>query len=279
MKRISAILLFASTLCFVGSHLALADLRLHFINVGHGDAIWLEEDGVSIALVDAGKPEAGPVVLDYLRSLGVTQVEHLFVTHNHEDHVGGVPLILDSLAVGIIHHAGMVNDWPEAKMFEEYLETGRWLEDIVSAGDIPVQINDLTIEVLSPLKREAEDNNADPNLCSLVLLITHGQVKILLTADVYKDREHWLVKRYGKKLKCDAMKASHHASKKGNSAEFLEMVQPRIVVICVGPNDWGYPSEKTLRRLQEYCPRVLRTDLDGTVILKSDGRSLVVENP
>lgn len=256
-----------------------ADLRVHFIAVGCGDAVFIEKDGEAVALVDAGPPEAGPIVLRYLQSLGFTSLEHLFVTHTHADHVGGIPLILDSLDVGVVHHTGMVDNWEAAQTFAAYLASGQWLVEVTNRGDVPVAEGCLTMEVLSPLREKTDGRSVDPNHDSMVLLITYGSVKILLPADIDADRESWLVEQFGSQLQSEAMKACHHASKQGNSRLFLKTVQPRIVVVSVGPNPWGYPDENTLVRLHQYSPIVLRTDRVGTVILQTDGKTLHVVQP
>ena len=264
------------TICSV---LSSAAVRVHFIDVGHGDAILIEVDGDGLALVDTGKPEKASVVLDYIRSLGIESIDHLFVTHNHRDHVGGIPLILDSLDVGMVYHTGMVHDWPEAQLFNQYLETGNWLTEVVGAGDLPVDRENLTIAVLSPDKEEAAGKTVDANPNSMVLLVTYGSVKLLLTADIYRERETWLIEQYGDHLKSQAMKAAHHGSALGNSAEFLATVQPEVVIVTVGQNEWGYPNPNTMARLSQYCPVVLRTDEVGTVVLESDGTELRIVQP
>ncbi len=277
MKR--TIFTIAFCLMFFLSSNSDAGLRFHFIEVGHGDAILIEEDGEGIALIDAGRAEAGRLVLEYLRDQGIESLDHLFVTHTHDDHIGGVPMILDSINVGIIHHTGMEHDWETAKRFREYLYTGNWLEEVVDVGDIPLQRENLSVEVLSPLKEETEGIAADPNPHSMVLLAKHGSVQVLLTADIYREREDWLIDQYGEKLKCQVMKASHHASRMGNSADFLKTVQPEIVIVTVGPNQWGYPAPETMERLKMCCPIVLRTDMVGTVVLESDGKEIDIVKP
>ncbi len=269
----------AFLLCFGYVSISRGDLRVHFIAVGHGDAILIEEDGEAVALVDAGKPEAGPVVLNYLRGLDFDRIEHLFVTHDHDDHIGGVPMILDSLDVGVVHHTGMVHDWEAAQVFREYLRSEKWKTDVTDVGDIPVETGKLSIRVLSPYRDETEGKSVASNPCSMVLQVTYGSTKILLPADIDAGREDQLVERYGNGLKSEVMKACHHASASGNSGRFLEAVQPRIIVVTVGPNPWGYPDEGTLIRLNRHSPVVLRTDEVGTIILQSDGEDIRIVQP
>ncbi|MFH1861250.1 MAG: MBL fold metallo-hydrolase [bacterium] len=279
MKKFQLSLLSCAILIAALTWTARANLRLHFIAVGHGDAILIEEDGRGMALVDAGLPQAGGIVLDYLRTQSIHRLEHLFVTHTHDDHVGGVPLILDSLEVGVIHHTGMVDNHERAALFTRYLQRGNWQVDTVNVGDVPVEDDRLRLEVLSPERSQVAGRRADPNPNSLVLLLTYGAVKVLLAADIDSEREQWLIEKYGSKLKCQVLKAAHHASDNGNCLKFLQTVQPQVMVVCVGPSQWGYPSPQTMERLRANCPEVFRTDEVGTVVLESDGKRVVVVQP
>ncbi len=279
MKKINIALGVISALLIASTSGPAADVRLHFIAVGHGDAILIEQVGRGCALVDAGYPEAGAKVVNYIRSLGTEQVDHLFATHTHDDHIGGLPTVLDSLKVGVIHHTGMLDDRESARRFNCYLESGKWAIDTVDCGEIIALSNELKIEVLSPMKAETAGKSVSPNASSMVLLVEHREVQILLTADIDAEHEKWLIQRYGDKLKSQVLKAAHHASETGNCAEFLEVVRPEIIVVMVGPSKWGYPAETTMQRLKAHCSKVLRTDEVGSVILESDGRSVKIISP
>jgi competence protein ComEC len=254
-------------------------VRIHFISVGHGDAILIELDDRALALVDVGSVQSGSKLLEYLRKNEVRHIPHLFATHNHPDHIGAIPLILGSLQVDTIHVTGMVDDWEEALAFTNYLQTGRWAVDTTDIGEVFFWGENLQIEVLSPPGIETAGKTVDNNNNSLVLAIKHGQVCVLLTADIGQSRENWLIERYGLRLRSKALKAPHHGSHAGNSQPFLEMVKPEVAVICIGPNDWGYPSDETVRRLENNCPIVLRTDRDGDVVIQSDGDNITVISP
>jgi len=180
------------------------------------------------------------------------------------------------MGIGQIHLTGMVEKRRPVKLLDRRLRSGTWVVDTLGAGDIPIQDSDLKIEVLSPLKEEAVGRKADPNANSLVLLVQHDSVKVLLTADVDRNREAWLIRQYGPKLRSQAMKASHHAAPGSNNAEFLGAVNPDFVVVTVGASKWDYPSPKTMKRLHDFCPTVLRTDSAGTVVLQSDGKAIQV---
>ncbi|MCX6639414.1 MAG: MBL fold metallo-hydrolase [bacterium] len=279
MKRNVLTALVAVVFLFGSPPFIHGEVRFHFIDVGHGDAILIEQEGLGLALVDAGKPEAGPIVLRYLDSLKISSLDHVFLTHNHDDHIGGVPLILDSVDVGTVHVTGASDDWPTAAKMTTYLQSGRWIVDTTEVGEAILLSDDLLIQVLSPQRAEVAGKSVDSNLYSMVLMVTHHQIKVLLAADINHSRETWLVQQYGKNLESNLLKVPHHASAKSCSAEFLKIVHPEIAIICIGPNNWGYPSDEMIMRLKQNCATVLRTDEYGSVALSSDGQRLNVIKP
>jgi competence protein ComEC len=252
-------------------------LRVHFIAVGHGDAILVELEGRAVALVDAGSASASKTVLDYLLQHGVRRLPHVFATHDHQDHIGGLPLILDSLQVDTIHVTGMVDTWEPAATLTRYLQTGNWQVDTTEVGNIYARQGDFQIEVLSPPRTETAGLEVDCNENSLVLRITHGQVHLLLTSDIGKERQQWMIEQYGSRLQSQVLKVPHHGSKAGYNEAFIRAVNPKIALISIGPNDWGYPSPETVQKLKGQIPLVLRTDEAGTIVMRSDGHDVTVE--
>jgi competence protein ComEC len=267
-----ALLLFWS----IGSAEA-SELRVHFIAVGHGDAIFVELDGNAVALVDAGPASTGEIMLDYLHQQGIHRIPHVFATHDHQDHIGSLPLILDSLQVDTIHVTGMVDTWEPAATLTRYLQTGKWHVDTTDVGDIYARQRDFRIEVLSPLRAETAGREVDCNENSLVLSITHGDIHLLLASDINKVRQDWLLEKSGARLQSQVLKIPHHGSSAGYNEAFIRAVDPKIAIISVGPNDLGYPSDETLQKLKEQIPIVLRTDEQGTIVLHSDGHKVRVE--
>ena len=115
-----------------------------------------------------------------------------------------------------------------------------------------------------------------PNDASLVLRLSDGQVRFLLTGDIEKRAEEKLVEEHAP-IASDFLKAPHHGSKTSSTAEFLASVTPRVTVVSVGEaNPFGHPSESVVERYEQHGVRLLRTDRDGTITALTDGTNLSV---
>ena len=115
-----------------------------------------------------------------------------------------------------------------------------------------------------------------PNDASLVLRLSDGQVRFLLTGDIEKRAEEKLVEEHAP-IASDFLKAPHHGSKTSSTAEFLASVAPRVAVVSVGEaNPFGHPSESVVERYEQHGVRLLRTDRDGTITALTDGTNLSV---
>ena len=139
-----------------------------------------------------------------------------------------------------------------------------------------LQLNDLILDVVSPIGKLSGNMNED----SIVTQLRYGDVNFLLAADLTKKGEKKLIKK-GVDLKSQVLKIGHHGACDATSVEFLDAVRPDIAVVTVSEeNRFGYPCKETLKLLKEKNIRMIRTDLFGTVVMKSDGRRIwVCDNP
>ena len=103
-------------------------------------------------------------------------------------------------------------------------------------------------------------------------LVEHGELTFLAVGDLEKTGESVLT-TFIKFGSIDIVKVGHHGAKTSSSMQFLQAITPRLAVISVGSNNsYGHPSQDTLKRLGQVGARVLRTDVDGTIEIESDGR-------
>jgi competence protein ComEC len=132
-----------------------------------------------------------------------------------------------------------------------------------------------SIEVLAPAPDYVpvdEPKNND----SLVMRVTFGRRSLFLTGDVERGIEQEMV--YGNTLRpTDVLKVAHHGSRTSSTEEFLSAVQPSFALISAGfENSYGHPHPSVVERLREHHAAILRTDLDGAITIRTDGRRLSV---
>jgi competence protein ComEC len=146
----------------------------------------------------------------------------------------------------------------------------------VHPGD-SVVVDEVVLTALAPDSTWATHLD-DANLASTVLLVRVGQVRMLLTGDAEGPEEEWLLARSRDALRADVLKVAHHGSATSTTPAFLDAVRPRLALVSVGAhNSYGHPDASVLAALDAAGADVLRTDLAGTIVVRTDGRTLDVE--
>jgi competence protein ComEC len=242
-------------------------LRVTFLDVGQGDAALVQIRGASV-LVDQGPPEAD--VAERLRRLGLDELSLVVLTHAQKDHIGGAADVLRRLDVGAVLDPAQPTDSPYAKAALEAARARGARVIVARAGEV-IRFGDLRLDVLWP--DGAGVPGSDPNQHAIVLLASYGTTDVLLTADAESDvlaRLHLPA--------VEVLKVAHHGSEDPGLERVLERIRPLVAVISVGHgNDYGHPTDPTLAALAERSGlRTYRTDLDGSIVVESDGHGLWV---
>lgn len=248
-------------------------VRVHFIDVGQGDSI-LIENGEESFLIDAGENDKGDEVLAYLNTLGIEKLDIAVGTHPHSDHIGGLDTVLRSVPAGEV--------W-QPDMPESVIPTTRTYEDLLDAIDAcgakdyivgPGDAVDLCggrFEVLGPVALYEDLNDA-----SLVIKFTYGDMSFLFTGDMEKPAEADLLAS-GADVKADVLKMGHHGSSTSTGAAFADAVDAGYYVIqCGAGNDYGHPHREIKAFLEEEGDPYWRTDEDGSIVMTCDGKSVTV---
>lgn len=252
------------------------------LDVGQGDALFLEFPNRKRVLVDAGPKsfnyDAGErLVAPFLKRKGCESLDAIVVTHAHADHLGGVKYLLEHFHVGRLIQAGNA---PASQLYNDIIATARQRHvDLrrVSMGQ-PLSIDTTArIFVLSP--NAQRDSARNLNNRSIVLKIVYGKTSFMLQGDAETEVEDDLLRRFGPLLASDVLKVGHHGSISSSSIPFLDRVRPAFAVISVGRNNkFGHPSPIVLSRFHQMGVQVERTDYDGAAVVRSDGeRCEVVE--
>ncbi len=207
-------------------------------------------DGKAFAL-------GGRVVADYLQSLGVTQIDHLIISHDDSDHAGGAGEILRRLNVAEIITAdpAMIVTPYQGKVS---LCRAGLMRDIGSAS----------LKVLWPDK---EQGGLSDNNYSCVVMVGFDRQAILLPGDIERPTEQVLVNRYGSELRAAILLVPHHGSHTSSSQQFISAVAPRLAVISAGRyNRFNHPHYSVIRRLEKNHIRWFNTASSGQLTLQFD---------
>jgi competence protein ComEC len=244
-------------------------LRVTFLDVGQGDSALIEAPGGAI-LVDEGPPEAD--VAGQLRNMGIRSLAAIVLTHPQRDHIGGAAAVLDRLRVGEVEDPGI--EAPSADHDAAIAAARRHAVpvEIVDEGDA-FRIGRLRFRILWP--DEPGLPSEDPNQHAVVALASYGATDVLLTADAESDVTGRL-----RIPPVEVLKVAHHGSEDPGLPDLLRTLRPRVAVISVGEgNDYGHPRPETLAALRAFPGlETLRTDLNGRIVVESDGRTITVRS-
>ena len=243
---------------------AQEDLLIDFIDVGQADSILIRNQDKTM-LIDAGTNEAGETVVNYLKNLGITQIDYLIGTHPHEDHIGGLDDVISQFDIGQIY---MPKIETTTKTFEDVLDAIEAKNSTITSpnkGD--------TLEIGQAQGQFMTDPILDEdnlNLSSLVIRIEFGNTSFLFMGDAEEENEKTI-----SWPKTDVLKVGHHGSSTSSSDDFLQQVQPKYAVIMVGEgNSYGLPKQETIDKLNKLGTQIYRTDEDGTIQMTSDGNEI-----
>lgn len=264
------------------------DLRVTFLDVGQGNAAFIEFPRGKTMLIDGGgfpgsNFDVGKmVVAPYLWRSKIRRVDYLVLTHPQADHMNGLRFIAGAFSPAEFWFDGRRGQNRNLQELLGILEAGK--TQILGPSNLVGgrNINAARIEFLHPIEGTGLwrnfVRNAGPNDYSLVLKISYAGKSFLFPGDLGKTGESFLVAEKDPRLRSDILLAPHHGSRNSSSRQFLQMVQPQYCVISAGyGNFFGFPHPETLQRLQKTGCRVLRIDLQGAVHFEIDPDSFDVQ--
>ncbi len=261
------------------------DLSVLFLDVGQGDAAFVRFPNGRTMLVDGGerKPrfDCGErIICPYLRRIGLQHLDVMVLTHADNDHVGGLPAVLEEFPVGLVLDSRARHITKTYCRFLELAHAPGVVYREVRAGDRLKICPEVEVTVLHPTEEFVTEDGDAPfgrNSASVVLRIKYGMVSFLLTGDIEEEAEEALLEG-GCELGSTVLKVPHHGSKSSSILSFVRAVQPQVAVISVGRwNRFGHPGQEVLQRYQQFDVALYRTDQDGAVAISTDGRRLELE--
>jgi len=249
--------------------LAKNEIRIHFIDLGQADGILLQSTKNAV-LIDGGEHKTQNTLINYLQNTGITVLDYIVATHPHSDHIGGLAAVIQQFDVKNILMPDVTHTTATFQSFLTAIENKNIPVTIPAVGD-KITTGVIGLTVLAPAQNFDNLNNA-----SLVLRLTHGRTSFLFTGDAEVQSEIEMINS-GLNLRSNVLKAGHHGSRTSTSFDFLDAVQPKIVVVTCGrKNSYGHPHREFLERINQPKRKItlLRTDEMGTIVMTANKRKM-----
>lgn len=251
-------------------------LKVTFLDVGQGDAIFIETpDGMQI-LIDGGPDSSVLRELAKQMPVGDRDLDMILATHPDKDHIGGLVDVLERYDVENIVMTNNKNDTPVFEAFTKAVEEEHGNVHYAYTGQQLGLGASTSILILSP---SGEVENWESNTSSIITQLRFGDTEFMLTGDAPSSIEDYLVNYFGEEvLESEVLKLGHHGSKTSTSEKWLQTVQPKYAIVSAGKdNTYGHPNPEVIERASKYNIEILNTAEKGSITFLSDGREVWVE--
>lgn len=238
-------------------------LRIHYVDVGQGDAILIQTPNGQTALIDGGDTDTG--IIQYLQSTGIQRIDLMIATHPHADHIGGLVQVLQAFPVTKVVTNGQLYTTSVYEHFLDAISSSKAEYAEIKRGDT-ISLDGIDFHCLNP----AGLTNPDLNENSIVLQFTYGQTTFLMTGDSGADTEADLLAA-NLLSKVDILRVGHHGSAYSSTLAFLNVIKPEVAIYSAGiNNNYGHPAPRTIAALVAIGATVYGTDQNGTIIVTAD---------
>lgn len=256
---------------------AKSGLTITILDVGQGDSILIECPSGKRLLVDGSERKMGErVIVPYLQKRGIRKLDMVILTHPHEDHVGGLPAVLEKIKVDTVMDPGFDYNSATYQRFKALIKKNKIKYRMARGGQTLNFGNDVKAFILHPTMPFLADTSSDANNCSVVFRLTYGKFSMLFTGDNEEEGEERILEMFPPShLASNILKAGHHGSRTSTSPHFLEAVDPKVAIISCGKrNKFKHPHKSTLQKLESYGVKLYRTDIDGAIVINTDGENM-----
>lgn len=258
------------------SHSKSPYLKVVFLDVGQGDAIYIEAPNGKQMLIDGGPDAKLLSSLSKVMPFADRSIDVVVATHPDQDHIGGLPVLIDNYKVSTIIENGTTSDSQTFSSLEQKIQKKKINKTIAHRG-MRIYLDkekNIYFDILFP---DRDVSSFDSNDASIVGKLVYGQTSFMMTGDATTYTENLIEwNDNDKTLDSDVLKLGHHGSHTSSGVLWLEKVSPKVSIISVDKNNkYGHPHKDILERLKSLHLPYLSTAELGNIIFKTDGNRLV----
>ena len=256
---------------FFGELNISGDFAVHFIDIGQGDAILIQNSYNEFMLIDTGDGRQWTKLSSYLERFGVRELKYVVLSHPHADHIGSAHRIVREYSIGTLIMPPVTNNTQVFRNLLDAMDERNLAPTRPEPGAV-FQFGDAEFKIIAPLY----EGYANINNYSVVILMQHGSNRFLFTGDMERQSENEIINR-GLDIRADVLAVAHHGSATSSQASFLNLIRPSLAVIQVAEgNQFNHPNMQVVGRLEDVGADILRNDWHGDIIIISDGHDLTV---
>ena len=258
------------------------NLSVYIIDVGQGDAIFIQLPNGENMMIDAGygtgyKDKAWANITSTLDGLGVGRINHFLITHNHADHYAFVPDIINYYGIDNIYGSGSKRTNTQYLNIMQSIKNAGLEYYVLEVGDLIFDEEFFKMQVVATQRLE---NDSDPNISSVMIRLSYKQTAFMFTGDGgfknSKDAEYIAINSK-LELSADVLKVGHHGSKYSSGNEFLNAVKPKYAIMTTAVNSSdGLPTQDAINRITAVGAVIYQTKDHGTITIISDGTNITI---
>jgi len=238
-----------------------AQLNIYYINVGQGDATYIELPNGKNVLIDAGP--SGEIIEKFLQEKNVTMIDYLVLTHPHNDHYLGMKKVFANTEVNNFYDTRMDNTGADGdnEIRDLAKKEPACRTHYPKPGENLNWASNVTVKVLNSCPDPVESaKNDEINDCSIVLRLFYNGTGLLFSGDAESPIEDAIMKNFKSGLESYALKVAHHGSRFTSTEAFLKRVQPQVAIVSVGVNNvFGHPHKEAIDRLRATGAKIYFT--------------------
>ena len=246
-------------------------LKVHYLDVGQGDSIFIELPNNETILIDAAESYQSEKIINYLKNLNYQKIDYVIGTHPHTDHIGGLKDIINTFEIGKIYMPKVVSTTKTYESLLMAIKDKNLKINTAKAGTSIINTDTLKINILAP----NSETYTELNNYSVVTKITYGTTKFLFMGDAEKLSENEIKED----VTADVIKIGHHGSNTSSSINFIKKVNAKYGIISVGLNNkYNLPKEETITNWENSRTKIYLTSTNGTITAISDGTNIKIES-